>query len=83
METTTFRSITGETSGAGKKQAMFPESVGTTVSIGARKVLLEDVLLVAVHGARVDVHQTSLDKACANAPEHKAGSGGDGIYDVR
>lgn len=47
-------------------------AVAAAVSIGARKVLLEDVLLVAVHGARVDLHPASLDKACSvpcNAPQ--------------
>ncbi|CBJ27242.1 Histidyl-tRNA Synthetase Similar to Histidine Ammonia-Lyase [Ectocarpus siliculosus] len=39
-------------------------SAALAVSVGARKVLPEDVLLVAVHGARVDLHPASLDKAC-------------------
>lgn len=52
-----------------------------TVSVGARKVLPEDVLLVAVHGARVDLHPASLDKACpVSCKEPK---GGDKTFDVR
>lgn len=52
-----------------KQQSPRPQmaSEGTAasaVSVGARKVLPEDVLLVAVHGARVDLHPASLDKAC-------------------
>lgn len=39
-------------------------SVAAAISVGARKVLPEDVILVAVHGARVDLNQAALDKAC-------------------
>lgn len=53
----------------------------TSVSVGARKVLPEDVLLVAMHGARIDLHQASLDKACP--VPCKAPKGGDKIFDVR
>lgn len=52
------------------------------VSVGARKVLLEDVLLVAVHGARVDLHQASLDKACPGQAS-KPSKGGDKAFDLR
>lgn len=44
-------------------------SVASAVSVGARKVLPKDVILVAVHGARVDLNQAALDKACPN-PGH-------------
>lgn len=47
------------------RSQMASEGVAASaVSVGARKVLPEDVLLVAVHGARVDLHPASLDKAC-------------------
>lgn len=55
--------------------------VATAVSVGARKVLPEDVLLVAVHGARVDLHPASLEKACP--VPCKAPKGGDKTFDVR
>lgn len=55
--------------------------VVTAVSVGARKVLPEDVLLVAMHGARVDLHQASLDKACPVSC--KTPKGGDKTFDVR
>lgn len=42
-------------------------STASAVSVGARKVLPEDVLLVAVHGARVDLHPASLEKACPSS----------------
>lgn len=50
-------------------------SAALAVSVGARKVLPEDVLLVAVHGARVDLHPASLDKACP-APSTPSRGGG-------
>lgn len=53
----------------------------SSVSVGARKVLAEDVLLVAMHGARVDLHQASLDKACPVSC--KVPKGGDKTFDVR
>ncbi|CAN0103580.1 unnamed protein product, partial [Sphacelaria rigidula] len=46
-------------------------AVAISVSVGARKVLLEDVLLVAVHKARVDLHPASLEKACPCASNKK------------
>lgn len=56
-------------------------SAASAVSVGARNVLLEDVLLVAVHGARVDLHPASLDKACpAPCTPHR---GGDEAFEVR
>lgn len=55
-------------------------SAGSAVSVGARKVLPEDVLLVAVHGARVDLHPASLDKACPVSC--KPPRGGDKAFEV-
>lgn len=55
-----------------------------SVSVGARKVLLEDVLLVAVQGARVDLHPASLDKACPVVVPGKKGRGGEEkTFDIR
>lgn len=51
------------------------------VSVGARKVLPEDVLLVAVHGARVDLHPASLEKACPASC--KPPRGGDAAFELR
>lgn len=57
-------------------------SAASAVSVGAsRKVLPEDVLLVAVHGARVDLHPASLDKACPVSC--KPPRGGDAAFEVR
>ena len=56
-------------------------AASSVVSVGARKVLPEDVLLVAVHGARVDLHPASLEKACpvsCNPPR-----GGDKAFEIR
>lgn len=47
------------------RSQMASEGSAAAVAVGARKVLPEDVLLVAVHGARVDLHAASLDKACS------------------
>lgn len=53
-------------------------SVAAAVSVGARKVLPEDVILVAVHGARVDLNQAALDKACPTP-----GQAGYKVYSTR
>lgn len=58
-------------------------AAASAVSVGARKVLLEDVLLVAVQKARVDLHPASLEKACPCAPSGKKGGGGDEVFDIR
>lgn len=82
---------TGEVSGAARRSVpkstspakMASEgSAASAVSVGARKVLPEDVLLVAVHGARVDLHPASLDKACP-AVSCKPPRGGDAAFEVR
>lgn len=56
-------------------------SAASAVSVGARKVLPEDVLLVAVHCARVDLHPASLEKACPVSC--KPPRGGDAAFEVR
>lgn len=56
-------------------------AVAISVSVGARKVLLEDVLLVAVHKARVDLHPASLEKACPCASNKKGVE--DKAFDIR
>lgn len=74
--TSTYRSTSGLPLPQQQRQSPRPQmtsegAAASAVSVGARKVLLEDVLLVAVHGARVDLHPASLDKACpvpCNAP---------------
>ena len=61
---------------------MAPEgSAATVVLVGARKVLPSDVLLVAVHGARIDLNQAALEKACPRTSQ--ASSEGDASYDAR
>eukprot|EP00903_Cladosiphon_okamuranus_P009772 g9291.t1 len=55
-------------------------SAASSVSVGARKVLPEDVLLVAVHGARVDLQPASLEKACPVSC--KPARGGDAAFEV-
>lgn len=83
VQTTTGMSTTADGLSANRNPTMNTDGSAVTVSVGARRVLLEDVLLVAVHGARIDLHQASLDKACTSAQGYKAGSGPDESFDVR
>lgn len=58
-------------------------AVGGAVSVGARKVLYEDVLLVAIHKARVDLHPASLEKAYPCPSSGRKGGGENEIFDIR
>lgn len=57
-------------------------SASSTVSVGARKILPEEVLLVAAHGSRIDLNQASLEQACPCLAKG-ANKGGDKAFDGR
>lgn len=67
---------------AKKASTMATDETSPTVSIGDEKVSLQSALLVAIGGARVDLHAATLDKACSSSRGALESNDAD-IYDVR